>query len=45
MRLEIEALSTLREVQPGDDLASLIFHAAASEGQNIDRTVVLAVAQ
>jgi F420-0:gamma-glutamyl ligase len=45
MRLEIEALSTLPEVQPGDDLASLIRQAAASEGQNIDRTVVLAVAQ
>lgn len=45
MRLEIAALSTLPEVQPGDDLASLIRQAAASEGQIIDRAVVLAVAQ
>ena len=29
MRLEITALSTLPEVRPGDDLASLIRHAAA----------------
>jgi coenzyme F420-0:L-glutamate ligase/coenzyme F420-1:gamma-L-glutamate ligase len=45
MRLEIAALSTLPEVHRGDDLASLIFHAAAGEGQIIDRAVVLAVAQ
>jgi coenzyme F420-0:L-glutamate ligase/coenzyme F420-1:gamma-L-glutamate ligase len=45
MRLEIAALSTLPEIQPGDDLASLIGNAAASEGHIIDRTVVLAVAQ
>ena len=49
MRLEIAALSTLPEVQPGDDLAALIRQAAAGEGQIIghiiDRSVVLAVAQ
>jgi coenzyme F420-0:L-glutamate ligase / coenzyme F420-1:gamma-L-glutamate ligase len=45
MRVEIVALSTLPEVRPGDDLASLIRQAAATEGQTIDRWVVLAVAQ
>jgi coenzyme F420-0:L-glutamate ligase/coenzyme F420-1:gamma-L-glutamate ligase len=45
MRLEIAALSTLPEVRPGDDLALLISKAAAREGQIIDRSVVLAVAQ
>jgi coenzyme F420-0:L-glutamate ligase/coenzyme F420-1:gamma-L-glutamate ligase len=45
MRLEIAALSTLPEVQPGDDIASLVRQAAAAEGQAIDRSVLLAVAQ
>jgi coenzyme F420-0:L-glutamate ligase/coenzyme F420-1:gamma-L-glutamate ligase len=45
MRLEIAALSTLPEVRPGDDLALLIRQAAAREGQIIDGSVVLAVAQ
>src|SRR5580700_3368266 len=45
MRVEIVALSTLPEVRPGDDLASLIRQAAATEGQTLDRWVVLAVAQ
>jgi len=45
MRLEIAALSTLPEVRPGDDLASLIRHAAVAEGQIIDSSAVLAVAQ
>jgi len=45
MRLEIAALTTLPEVRPGDDLASLIRQVAASEGQIVDRSVVLAVAQ
>lgn len=40
MRLEITALSTLPEVRPGDDLASLIRVEA-----RLDQTVVLAVAQ
>jgi coenzyme F420-0:L-glutamate ligase / coenzyme F420-1:gamma-L-glutamate ligase len=40
MRLEIAALSTLPEVRPGDDLASLIRAEA-----HLDQTVVLAVAQ
>jgi coenzyme F420-0:L-glutamate ligase/coenzyme F420-1:gamma-L-glutamate ligase len=40
MRLEITALSTLPEVRPGDDLASLIRAEA-----HLDQTVVLAVAQ
>jgi coenzyme F420-0:L-glutamate ligase / coenzyme F420-1:gamma-L-glutamate ligase len=45
MRLEIVALSTLPEVRRDDDLALLIRQAAAREGQTIDRSVVLAVAQ
>jgi coenzyme F420-0:L-glutamate ligase/coenzyme F420-1:gamma-L-glutamate ligase len=45
MRIEIVALSTLPEVRPGDDLALLIRQAAATEGQTMDRSVVLAVAQ
>src|SRR5579862_4971550 len=45
MRVEIVALSTLPEVRPGDDLATLIRQAAATEGQTIDPSVVLAVAQ
>jgi coenzyme F420-0:L-glutamate ligase/coenzyme F420-1:gamma-L-glutamate ligase len=45
MRIEIVALSALPEVRPGDDLALLIRQAAATEGQTMDRSVVLAVAQ
>src|SRR6266446_9908720 len=45
MRLEIVALSTLPEVRRGDDLALLLSQAASQEGQTIDRSVVLAVAQ
>jgi len=50
MRLEIVALSSIPEVRQGDDLASLIRQAAAqegpgNEGQSIDPSVVLAVAQ
>jgi coenzyme F420-0:L-glutamate ligase / coenzyme F420-1:gamma-L-glutamate ligase len=45
MRLEITALSTLPEVRRDDDLALLIRQAAAREGQTIDRSVVVAVAQ
>jgi coenzyme F420-0:L-glutamate ligase/coenzyme F420-1:gamma-L-glutamate ligase len=45
MRLEIGALSTLAEVRPGDDLALLISQAAAAEGQSIDHSVILALAQ
>src|ERR1019366_2178418 len=45
MRLEIAALTTLPEVRPGDDLALLIRQAAAAEGQTIDRSAMLAVAQ
>jgi len=45
MRLEIVALS-LPEVQPGDDLASLIGQAAIREATaGIDQTIVMAVAQ
>jgi coenzyme F420-0:L-glutamate ligase / coenzyme F420-1:gamma-L-glutamate ligase len=40
MRVEITALTTLPEIRPGDDLASLIRAAA-----DLDQTVVLAVAQ
>jgi coenzyme F420-0:L-glutamate ligase/coenzyme F420-1:gamma-L-glutamate ligase len=45
MRLEIVALSSLPEVRPGDDLGLLIRQAASKEGQTIDHSVVLAVAQ
>ena len=45
MRLEIVALSTLPEVRRDDDVAFLIRQAASQEGQTIDRSVVLAVAQ
>ena len=45
MRLEIVALSTLPEVRRDDDLALLIRQAAVKEGQTIDHSVVLAVAQ
>ncbi len=45
MRIEIAALSSLPEIRPGDNLATLIRQAAATEGQTIDHSVVLAVAQ
>jgi coenzyme F420-0:L-glutamate ligase / coenzyme F420-1:gamma-L-glutamate ligase len=45
MRVEVVALSALPEVRPGDDLASLIRQAATTEGQTMDHSVVLAVAQ
>jgi coenzyme F420-0:L-glutamate ligase/coenzyme F420-1:gamma-L-glutamate ligase len=45
MRIEIAALSTLPEVRPQDDFAGLIREAAAREGQSIDRSVLVAVAQ
>jgi coenzyme F420-0:L-glutamate ligase/coenzyme F420-1:gamma-L-glutamate ligase len=45
MRLEITALTTLPEVRPGDDLAVQIRRAADTEGQTIDHSVILAVAQ
>ena len=45
MRLEIVALSSLPEVRPGDDLALLIRQAASQDGQTLDQSVVLAVAQ
>ncbi len=45
MRLELNALSSLPEVRPGDDLAALTREAASNEGQPIDRSVILAVAQ
>jgi coenzyme F420-0:L-glutamate ligase / coenzyme F420-1:gamma-L-glutamate ligase len=45
MRLEIIGLAGFPEVRPGDDLAALIGQAAAQQGQPIDRSVVLAVAQ
>jgi coenzyme F420-0:L-glutamate ligase/coenzyme F420-1:gamma-L-glutamate ligase len=45
MRVEIVALSTLPEVRPGDDLASLIRQAAIRQAAEIDQSVVLAVAQ
>lgn len=45
MRIEISPLRTLPEVRRGDDLAGLIREAAAREGQTIDASVMLAVAQ
>jgi len=45
MRVEIVALVSLPEVRQGDDLALLIRKAAAREGQAIDPSVILAVAQ
>jgi coenzyme F420-0:L-glutamate ligase/coenzyme F420-1:gamma-L-glutamate ligase len=49
MRLEIVALSSMPEVQRGDDLALLIREAASREGPDqgpvVDPSVVLAVAQ
>ena len=45
MRLEIVALSSIPEVRRGDDLAFMIREAAAREGEIIDSSVVLAVAQ
>ena len=45
MHLEIAGLTGLGEVRPGDDLAALIRETAAREGQAIDRSVALAVAQ
>jgi coenzyme F420-0:L-glutamate ligase/coenzyme F420-1:gamma-L-glutamate ligase len=45
MPVEIVALSKLPEVRLGDDLASLIRQAAIRQAAEIDRSVVLAVAQ
>ncbi len=45
MRLEISALGTLPEVQPGDDLAVLIQDASSRERVQIDEAVIIAVAQ
>ena len=45
MHLEIAALSSIPEVRPADDLASLIRAAAVREEQPLDQTTVLAVAQ
>lgn len=45
MRIEIIALSNLPEVRRGDDLAALIRNAATNDGQSIDGSVVVAVAQ
>jgi coenzyme F420-0:L-glutamate ligase/coenzyme F420-1:gamma-L-glutamate ligase len=45
MRIEITALTSLPEVRPRDDLGQLIKEAAAREGQALDGSVVLAVAQ
>ncbi len=45
MRLEIAALSSIPEVRPADDLASLIRAAVTREEQPLDQTTVLAIAQ
>lgn len=45
VRIEISPLETLPEVRPGDHLGVLIREAAAREGQILDESVLLAVAQ
>jgi coenzyme F420-0:L-glutamate ligase / coenzyme F420-1:gamma-L-glutamate ligase len=45
MHIEITALAGMPEVRPGDDLAALIRDRAAHEGQAIDGSVALAIAQ
>lgn len=45
MRIEVVALSNIREVHPGDNLAALIRDAAKKDQQLIDRSVIVAVAQ
>jgi coenzyme F420-0:L-glutamate ligase / coenzyme F420-1:gamma-L-glutamate ligase len=45
MRLEINALASLPEIHPGDDLPALVRATAASEHQAIDKSVTVAVAQ
>jgi coenzyme F420-0:L-glutamate ligase / coenzyme F420-1:gamma-L-glutamate ligase len=45
MRIEIVALSGLPEVRRGDDLAALIYDAAKTDRQTIDRSLIVAVAQ
>jgi coenzyme F420-0:L-glutamate ligase / coenzyme F420-1:gamma-L-glutamate ligase len=45
MRLEIEALSSLPEIHPGDDLAAMIRDTARTEAASIDRSAIVAVAQ
>ena len=45
MRLEIASLAGLPDVEAGDDLAALIRDAAALEGQPIDASVLVTIAQ
>lgn len=45
MRLELIGLGGLPDVHAGDDLAALIRHAATQQGEALDRSVVVAVAQ
>jgi coenzyme F420-0:L-glutamate ligase/coenzyme F420-1:gamma-L-glutamate ligase len=45
MRIEIVALPGLPEVRPGDDLGALIRDAAKIDGQPIDRSLIVVVAQ
>jgi coenzyme F420-0:L-glutamate ligase / coenzyme F420-1:gamma-L-glutamate ligase len=45
MRVEIIGLTGLPDVRPGDDLAALIRGAAAQQGQPIEPSAVLAIAQ
>lgn len=45
MRIEVVALSNIPEVHPGDNLAALIRDAAKKDQQQIDRSVIVAVAQ
>jgi coenzyme F420-0:L-glutamate ligase / coenzyme F420-1:gamma-L-glutamate ligase len=45
MRIEITGLAGIPEIQPGDDLSTLIRDAALRAGQVIDSSVILAVAQ
>jgi coenzyme F420-0:L-glutamate ligase / coenzyme F420-1:gamma-L-glutamate ligase len=45
MRIEIIALSNMPEIRCGDDLAALIRESAKKDGQQIDSSTVVAVAQ
>jgi coenzyme F420-0:L-glutamate ligase/coenzyme F420-1:gamma-L-glutamate ligase len=45
MRLEISALSSLPEIRPDDDLATLIQEAASGECEPLDRSLIIVVAQ
>jgi coenzyme F420-0:L-glutamate ligase / coenzyme F420-1:gamma-L-glutamate ligase len=45
MRVELEPLTTIPEIRPGDDLGRLIQQASAQESQAVDETTIVVVAQ